>query len=192
MSAGTRIESLIAALEAHADNLPPVHTWSPDHEGEIDIRIDADGRWFHEDVAIERDALVRLFASVLRRDLEGYALVTPVELLRIRVDDVPFCIADVENRAEAGAEPVWVATTSLGEQVVLDADHPIRAGVLERGENGAAYAVVRAVPASGEPFRAIEGRLTRAAWYRLAEHLTVTKVGAVLRSGGVDHRFATP
>jgi len=61
---------------------------------------------------------------------------------------------------------VWVATTSLGEQVVLDADHPIRAGVLERGENGAAYAVVRAVPASGEPFRAIEGRLTRAAWYR--------------------------
>ena len=54
--------------------------------GDIDIRIAADGTWIHEGGPIGRKNLVKLFASVLKRDGEGdYWLVTPVARARIRV-----------------------------------------------------------------------------------------------------------
>ncbi len=69
---------------------PPVHLWNPPRCGEIDIRIRSDGVWLHEGTPIGREALVRLFASVLRRDPDGVYLVTPAEKLKIAVDDAPF------------------------------------------------------------------------------------------------------
>ena len=67
--------------------LPPVHLWNPPHCGEIDIRIRKDGVWFHEGTPIGREALVRLFSTVLRLDPDGYHLVTPVEKMKIAVED---------------------------------------------------------------------------------------------------------
>ena len=65
-------------------------------EQQFDIRIAADGRWFHDGDAIGRIELVKLFASILIRDEFGkYWLVTPVEKGRIEVDDVPFIVVDV-------------------------------------------------------------------------------------------------
>ena len=44
---------------------------------DFDIRIAADGNWYHEGGLIRRAALVKLFASVLRREDDGsYWLVT--------------------------------------------------------------------------------------------------------------------
>ena len=47
--------------------------------------ITADGDWYHEGGQIKRESLVRLFASILRREEDGeYYLVTPAEKWRIR------------------------------------------------------------------------------------------------------------
>ena len=59
---------------------PPLDLWQPDLSGDIDIRIDREGRWYHEGDEIKRESLVQLFASILRREEDGeYYLVTPAE-----------------------------------------------------------------------------------------------------------------
>ena len=68
-----------AAKQAPGRGLPPVHLWNPAHVGDLDIVITTDGRWVHEGAVISREALVRLFSTVLRKDPDGYCLVTPVE-----------------------------------------------------------------------------------------------------------------
>ena len=79
-----------AAKPASGGGLPPVHLWRPEHCGEIDIVIRRDGVWMHEGSPISREALVRLFSTVLRKDPDGYHLVTPVEKMKIAVEDLPF------------------------------------------------------------------------------------------------------
>ena len=72
-----------AAVTGEGRGLPPVHLWNPPNCGDIDIRIARDGLWFHEGTPIGRAPLVRLFSTILRRDPDGYWLVTPVEKMRI-------------------------------------------------------------------------------------------------------------
>src|SRR5258706_5763418 len=83
--------------------LPPVERWNPSHCGEIDIRIARDGTWLHLGTPIGRKELVRLFSTILRKDPDGYHLVTPVEKMRITVDDAPFVavLLNVEGGREA-------------------------------------------------------------------------------------------
>src|ERR671917_2927432 len=80
----------VARAAGGARGLPPVHLWNPAHCGEIDIVIRRDGTWMHEGTPIGRAALVRLFSTVLRKDPDGFHLVTPVEKLKIVVEDAPF------------------------------------------------------------------------------------------------------
>lgn len=77
---------------------PPVHLWNPPFCGDLDMRIASDGTWFYLKTPIGRPALVRLFASVLKREGGKFFLVTPVEKVGIVVDDAPFLA--VEMRAE--------------------------------------------------------------------------------------------
>src|SRR5215469_2654800 len=70
--------------------LPPVEKWNPAHCGDIDMRIARDGTWYHQGSPIGRRELVRLFSTILRKDPDGYVLVTPVEKMRIKVEDAPF------------------------------------------------------------------------------------------------------
>ena len=79
---------------------PPVHLWNPPFCGDLDMRIAADGTWFYLKTPIGRPALVKLFASVLKREGDKYFLVTPVEKCGIVVDDAPFLA--VELQVEAG------------------------------------------------------------------------------------------
>src|SRR6201982_1557824 len=79
---------------------PPVHLWNPPYCGDIDMRIAADGTWFYQKTPIGRPALVKLFASVLKREGDRYFLVTPVEKCGITVEDAPFMA--VEMRVEDG------------------------------------------------------------------------------------------
>jgi uncharacterized protein len=103
----------------------PVHLWNPPDCGDIDMRIATDGTWFYNGSPIGRTPLVRLFASVLRRDGERYVLVTPVEKVGIRVDDAPFLA--VEMFAEDGpAGRRLTVRTNVDDLVTLDADHPLR------------------------------------------------------------------
>ena len=81
---------------------PPVHLWNPPFCGDLDMRIATDGTWFYLKTPIGRPALVKLFASVLKREGDSYFLVTPVEKCGIMVDDAPFLAVEmqVEERAE--------------------------------------------------------------------------------------------
>ncbi|MCC2637418.1 MAG: hypothetical protein K0Q68_1137 [Moraxellaceae bacterium] len=106
--------------------LPPVHKWNPPYCGEIDMEIRRNGQWFYMGTPIGRAALVRLFSTVLRHDDDGYYyLVTPVEKVRIRVEDAPFLATLVERHEEAGVSYLRF-TTQTGDVVVAGPEHPIR------------------------------------------------------------------
>jgi uncharacterized protein len=113
----------------------PVHLWNPAFCGDIDMRIAADGTWFYKGSPIGRAPLVRLFASILRKDEDKYVLVTPVEKVGIRVDDAPFVAVEMN----VGDEPVpkmgetaqtIAFRTNVEDFVTVGADHPLR---FERG-----------------------------------------------------------
>ena len=101
--------------------LPPVHLWHPEHCGDIDIVIRKDGLWLHDGSPIGRHALVRLFSTVLRKDPDGFHLVTPAEKLKIVVEDAPFVAVRVDRRGGA-----LVFTTNVGDEVEAGPDHAIR------------------------------------------------------------------
>lgn len=115
----------IAELIEQQSN-PPVHLWKPDVVGDIDIRIDAQGFWFHEGDPINREALVKLFASILWFESGEHFLVTPVEKLKIAVEDVPFVVHQMEH-----VEDSWVAVTNTHEQVIIGEDHPVELRVYQ-------------------------------------------------------------
>jgi uncharacterized protein len=119
------LESLTQAL-GRSREAPPVHLWNPPFCGDLDLRIAADGTWHYLGTPIGRPAMVRLFASVLKREEDGrYFLVTPVEKVGIKVDDAPF-LAVVMEPEGVGAERALVFRTNVDDIVRCDADHPLR------------------------------------------------------------------
>lgn len=159
-----------AATQAPGRGLPPVHLWNPSHCGDIDIVIRRDGVWLHENSPIGRPELVRLFSTVLRKDPDGYCLVTPVEKLSIGVEDLPFRAVAV-----TAADGTLTFTTDVGDRVEAGAEHPIR---------------VDTDPDSGEPSPALHvrgdlwARIARPVFYELVERGTVEDARLVIRSGG--------
>jgi uncharacterized protein len=114
-----------AAKSARGKGPPPVHLWNPPFCGDIDMRIAADGTWFYLGTPIGRPALVKLFASVLKREGDAYFLVTPVEKVGIRVDDAPFMA--VEMMIDDGAPGrVLNLRTNVDEWIACGPDHRLR------------------------------------------------------------------
>lgn len=93
----------------------PTRLWQPSVCGDIDIRIDAQGQWLHEGAVIRRFGLVRLLASILTYDGTDYWLITPVEKMRIQVDDVPFVLLEIQEDA-----PTLQAVTNVGEHLTIE------------------------------------------------------------------------
>ena len=121
-----RLEGLTqAARAAAAKGLPPVHLWNPPFCGDLDMRIATDGTWFYLGTPIGRHALVKLFSTILKREDGKYFLVTPVEKVGIRVDDVPFLAVEMEIDGE-GAKRKLAFRTNVEEWVPCDADHRLR------------------------------------------------------------------
>lgn len=105
--------------------LSPVERWNPPFCGEIDMRIEADGTWFYQKTPIGRPALVKLFASVLKREGEKYVLVTPVEKVGLTVADAPFLA--VELTAGKGEEgQVLSFRTNVDDFVEAGPGHALR------------------------------------------------------------------
>ena len=117
-------DSLISAVtQAAKKGPPPVHLWNPPYCGEIDMRIAADGRWYHDGSLINRPRMVQLFSSILRRDDDGcFYLVTPVERVRIRVDDCPFVAQLLDVEGEGSSQQLRF-TLNTGEHVVAGAQN---------------------------------------------------------------------
>lgn len=145
---------IAAATQAPGRGLPPVHLWHPERCGEIDIVIRKDGLWFHEGSPIGREALVRLFSTVLRKDPDGYYLVTPAEMMKITVEDAPFIATRVDRVGEA-----LRFLTNVGDEVEAGPDNAIRVEVEANGEPRP-YLHVR---------RGLEALIARPVFYELVE-----------------------
>lgn len=139
--------------------LPPVHKWNPPFCGDLNMEIKRNGQWFYMGTPIGRPALVKLFSSVLRHDEDGcYYLVTPVEKVRIRVEDAPFLAVLVEKHEEGGVTYLRF-TTQTGDVVVAGPDHPMRVDYQEDQEPSP-YVHVR---------DRLEALISRNVYYQLVE-----------------------
>ena len=144
---------------AQGRKLPPVEKWNPPHCGEIDIRIAADGTWFHTGTPIGRRELVRLFSTILRKDADGFCLVTPVEKMRIRVDDAPFVAVLLAHEGEGPSQRL-IFTTNVGDDVAAGAENKIRVETDPQTGEPAPYIHVR---------KGLEAKIARAVFYQMAD-----------------------
>ncbi len=119
-----RLEDIAKQISESEQKLPPVDQWSPPFRGDLDMRIDREGRWFYLGSEIKRKPLVKLFSSILLKENGDYFLVTPVEKFRIRVDVAPLVVVSLET-LEPADQPVLVMTTQVGDRVVIDKHHPL-------------------------------------------------------------------
>lgn len=120
------LEALISRASRAGKGLPPVERWNPDFCGDLDMEIRRDGTWFYMGTPIGRMPLVQLFSTVLRKDADGDTyLVTPVERVRIRVEDAPFVAVEVDV-SSSGDSQVITFRTNVGDVIEVDPDHPLR------------------------------------------------------------------
>ena len=162
MSEPSSLEQLIAALKREAGSgdkgLPPVDKWNPAHCGDIGMEILPDGTWMHEGTRITREPLVRLFASILRKDEDGQTyLVTPGEKIVVKIHDAPF-VAIRADRVGEGKDQHIIFTTNVGDVITAGPSNPIRVEL--SGEEPRPYVLVRG---------RLEARILRAPFYELVE-----------------------
>jgi len=162
--------------------------------GDFGLFIRRDGTWLYRGSPIGRKPLVKLFASVLRRDDAGaYWLVTPAEKGRIEVEDVPFTAVEA-SIAGAGREQTVTLRTNLDEFVTISREHPLRVESDPMSGTPAPYVLVR---------DRLEARLARPVFYELVEHgeereadgkriLGIWSAGAFFSLGALDAAAEQP
>ncbi len=126
MPQDNHLNKLLKQLEESSSEkkLPPVEQWDPDSCGDMDLLIKRDGNWYYQGSPISRKRLVKLFSRVLKKEGEDYFLVTPVEKLGIRVEDVPFLMVRMRlEETEQGS--VIVFEDNCDNQVALTSDNPL-------------------------------------------------------------------
>jgi hypothetical protein len=154
---GQSLADLAAAIEARG-NAPPVDRWNPRHCGHSGMRIARDGTWYHEGAPINRPAMVRLFASILRREPDGsHVLVTPVEKLTIDVESTAFRAIQMTMAGEREQRRIGL-TLDSGDALIVGSGHPL--SVVETVEGPSPRVAVRF---------GLEAELARPLYYELAE-----------------------
>lgn len=164
------------AAQVAARKLPPLDQWSPQEIGDSEMRIAADGRWYHQGGEIRRPAMVRAFASLLTRDNAGqHWLVTPFQKLSIAVDDAAFIATDLQVKSDEQGKPVIAFRLNTDDLVVCGPEHPLRvAGTVDLP---AFYVTVR---------HGTEARLNRSTYGQLIDHaLTLGNEELVVESQGL-------
>lgn len=161
--------------ESSGKELPPVEKWNPPYCGDIGLAIEADGTWTYRGSPIGRPALVKLFASVLRKDSDGRTyLVTPKEKVDVRVADAPFLAVEMDVRTD-GKRQTLMFRTNVDDVVACGPEHPLRFAV--DPETGAV-----------KPYLHVRGRLealvTRALTYAILEEAIANDPPGI-RSGGL-------
>ncbi len=160
-TADNLFQSIAQMEEDYQASLPPVHLWNPELSGDLDMRIDREGRWFYQGGEIHRAAMVKMFSRILKREGDDFFLVTPVEKWRIQVDVAPFLMTDftIVKDDDAYSEGILL-TTNVGNEVLLNQDHPLW---VDTAEDGSPLPMV--MVRDGLP-----GLLSRSVYYRLVEH----------------------
>jgi hypothetical protein len=175
--AGPAFDGGLAAFQAVAERhggLPPVEHWNPAFCGDSMITIARDGTWFHQGDPIRRPQLVRLFATLLRKDDEGFMLVTPAEKLSVRVEDAPFVAVRMDVREDEHDQPLCF-TTNVGDVVTAGQAHGLRFVPDSRSGAPVPYLHVRG---------GLEARLARPVYYQLIERAVARGADLGVWSGG--------
>lgn len=184
-ASGNGLEVLFADLleqQAQSTKQPPVHLWNPDKSGDMDLRIDREGQWIHEGDPIRRPALVKLFASILKREGDSYFLVTPVEKWQINVDVAPFFMVSAEKLYRSGEQAIQLRSIS-GDQLLIGPNNPLWVDYDEANNQPVPLVTVR---------DNLNGLLSRSLYYQLVDwaHMESNDDGSQtlrLRSMGVDY-----
>jgi hypothetical protein len=154
---GLSLADLAAAIEARG-GAAPVDRWHPQHCGNSDMRIARDGTWYYRDTPIERPAMVRLFATVLRREADGgHVLVTPVEKLAIEVESTAFRATQMTMSGQGEQRRIGV-TLDSGDALIIGPGHPF--SVVETACGPSPRVAVRF---------GLEAELSRPLYYELAD-----------------------
>lgn len=161
------ITSIAQLQKQYENNLPPVENWNPALNGDLDIRIDREGRWFHQGGEIKRAAMIRMFSSILRREGDDYYLLTPVEKWRICVEVAPFLMTEVRVETPETADQLIVFKTNVGNEVLLGQDNPLWFTESDRGEQLPMIEVRSGLP----------GLLSRSVFYELVENVAEEEGG---------------
>lgn len=163
-----RLEGQVKAAARDGGSLPPIEKWDPELSGDIDIRVARDGSWYHKGELMHREAIPRLFSTILRREEDGdYYLVTPVEKWRIQVEDAPLIAHTLEVQGE-GEQQLLAVTTNVGEKLLLGKEHPLEVGSYDSDNSPRPVVHVR---------RGLEARLATPAYYELADLLVEKSAG---------------
>ena len=150
----------------------PLDQWTPEHCGDIDIRIAKDGTWWHEGGRIRRERLVRLFSALLICEDDEYFLITPAEKARIQVEDRALHVVFVEVTDESAT-----AITADGRCLLLGSEHPLRFTDLDGVSVPEVYAN-----------HGLWARFSRNAFYELTRHLEENEEGQLcLRLAGQSY-----
>ncbi|MGA7975204.1 MAG: DUF1285 domain-containing protein [Pseudolabrys sp.] len=149
------LDAITASLPRGKRGPPPVEQWNPPFCGDIDMRIATDGTWFYQKTPIGRHALVKLFASVLKREGDKYFLVTPVEKVGIVVEDAPFLAVEM-RRGDGNLS----FRTNMDEWIDAGPEHPLRFEPEPQTGGLKPYVLVR---------RNLWAKVTRALFYDLVE-----------------------
>ena len=160
-STATLMRSIEQQVWSRANRGPaPVEKWEPDFCGDIDMRIGRDGVWHYMGSPVGRIGMVRMFASVLRRDADGkYYLVTPVEKVGIKVDDAPFVAVEMQVEGR-GIAQILSFRTSVDDWTTAGPAHPIRVTLAPETLQPSPYVLVRG---------RLEALINRAVFYDLVE-----------------------
>jgi len=154
------IETVYGFSKSGKKGLPPVDKWNPPFCGDIDLKILRDGRWMYMGTEIKRPAMVRLFSTILRLDSDGeYYLVTPVEKVRIQVEDTPFLIVSMDKLKKENKTSL-IFYTSLKDEIILTKKNPISIEVNDKNEPSP-YLLVR---------NNLRGLISRSVYYELIEY----------------------
>ncbi len=148
------------AAQVAARKLPPLDQWNPQETGDSEMRIAADGRWYHQGGEIKRPAMVRAFSALLMRDADGqHWLVTPFQRLSIIVEDAAFIATDMQEKRDEADRPALAFRLNSDDLVVCGPDHPLR--VAGTAEVPAFYLTIR---------HGAEARLNRSTYGQLIDY----------------------
>ena len=148
------------------ESFPPVHLWNPPLCKNIEMKIDREGRWFFMNSPIGRKRMIKLFSKVLRLDLDGeYYLVTPIEKIRVEVEERPFLVIDYQLTIEKNKQIISFETNT-GDIFLLDSNHPIHIETNPLNEEPRPYVLVRSN---------LEGLISRNIYYKLIELSEIQK-----------------
>ncbi len=112
------------AQGSHKRSIPPLDQWQSKHCGAMDLKVLANGEWWHEGQLIKRQPMIDLFSTVLWKEEGKFYLKTPVEMIEIEVEDEPLFVNQVDQVKIEGRTYLQLTTTTQ-DIIIVDSEHPI-------------------------------------------------------------------